>query len=383
MSSLSRRSFLGAATTFGLAARAAGAATAGTPAAPAGAPKFGAALPLTGAYALEGDEALRGVLLAIEQVNAQGGIGGKPIALAQADMPSQSAAAGAVNGLISGAHANILFGSGTSALSYPATAAAELAQTPFIELTAPADGIMTRGFKFLLRTGPTTNMTGNLAAATIQARFAGRRLGLLFNTGATGGAIAAAAIAALATAKVPVTLSAGYPEDAADLYEQTGRMMRAKVDVLLHAAGPDDVLAFFQAMKVLNWTPGTLIGCGPGYELRDTAQALGNPLEGTLVIAAPFYPGEAGRIASAYEARFAVKPRSAQSCTAYVGAKLVFDTLNAAGADPSKLLAMMRKLNLPFGALANGFGASFDNTGQNTASFVTLQRWRNGTLIPA
>lgn len=384
MPSFHRRSLLGAAAALSLAApgRAASAGGAQGPK-PAPAPRFGAALPLTGANALEGDEALRGIELAVDSVNAAGGVAGKPISLTPGDIPVQSAAANAVNGLISNMHANVLFGSGTSALSYPATAAAELAQVPFVELTAPADGIMARGFKFLLRTAPTTSMVGKLASGTIQARFSGRRLGLLFNTGATGGAIAAAVIAALKAAKLPIILAAGYPEDAVDLYDQAGRMMRAKVDVLLHAAGSDDTLALFQAMRSLNWRPASLIGCGNGYGLRDTELALGGELDGTLVIAPPFYPGPAGAVAAAYQARFGVPPRSAESCTAYVGAKLAFDALNSVGGDPAKLLAALRQVNLAPGILVNGFGAIFDTTGQNTASFVTLQRWKNSALIPA
>ncbi|MDE1907175.1 MAG: ABC transporter substrate-binding protein [Rhodospirillales bacterium] len=383
MHAFPRRKLLGTAAALSLAGQARAASPGGQSANATTAPQFGAALPLTGTYALEGDEALRGIQLAIDAVNANGGIAGKPVSFAQVDMQSQSTAAAAVNGLISGQQVNILLGSGTSALSYPASAAAEVAQLPFIELTAPADGIMTRGFKFLLRTCPTTSMAGTLAANTIKARFAGRNLGLLFNTGATGGAIAAAVISALNAAKLPITLAAGYPEDAVDLSDETGRMMRAKVDVLLHAAGPDDSLALFQAMRSLNWRPVSLIGCGDGYGLRDTHIALGGALDDTLVIAAPFFPGPAGQIADAYTARYAVPPRSAESCTAYVGAKLVFDTLNTIGADPTKLLPAMRKLNLAPGVLLNGFGAAFDATGQNTASFVTLQRWKNGALILA
>ena len=383
MQILRRRKLLGTAAALSLAGpgRAADPISVGN--SPVPTPQFGAALPLTGTYALEGDEALRGIQLAIDAVNEAGGIAGKPVALAQADMPAQPSASAAVNGLISGQHASILLGSGTSALSYPASAAAELAQVPFIELTASADGIMTRGFKYLLRTCPTTAMAGSLAASTIQSRFAGRNLGLLFNTGATGGAIAAAVISALNAAKLPVTLAADYPEDAVDLSGPAGRMMRAEVDVLLHAAGPDDTLALFQAMKELNWRPASLIGCADGYGLRDTQIALGAALNGTLVIAAPFFPGPAQQVAAAYAARYGVAPRSAESCTAYVGAKLVFDTLNTAGGDPAKLLAALHKLNLARGALLNGFGAAFDSTGQNTASFVTLQLWRDGALVLA
>lgn len=344
---------------------------------------FGAALPLTGIYALQGDEVLRGVQLAIDEVNASGGVAGNSITLAVGNMPAQGDAAATVNHLISDKNANILFGSGSSVLSYPATAAAELAQTPFIELTAPADGIVSRGFKFLLRTGPDSSMTGQLAAATVKTRYPKKRLGLLFNTGATAGALAGAALAALKSEGQEVTLSIAYPEDAADLSAQAGRMMRAGVEILLHAAGPDDTLALFQALQNLNWRPKALIGCGAGYGLRDTQRALGSALDGTLVIAAPFYPDRAALIAKAYESKYAVPPRSAESCTAYVGAKLVFETLSNVSGDPSKLLEALRRLSLPRGTLANGFGAAFDESGQNKASFVTLQTWRGGGLVPA
>ena len=344
---------------------------------------LGAALPLSGPYGLQGDEVLRGLQLAIGEVNAAGGVAGRVINLALENMAEQSDAVMAVGRLISTDDANILLGSGSSALSYPATAAAELAQVPFIELTAPADGIMNRGFKFLLRTGPDTSMIGELLAETVKTRFANRHLGLLFNTGATAGAIAASTITALKAETQPVSLSIAYPEDIADLLAQVGRMQRAGVEVLVHAAGPDDTLALFQAMQSLNWRPMVLIGCGEGYGLRDTRIALGSALDGTLVVAAPFYPGQAANIAKAYEARYGVPPRSAESCTAYVGAKLVLETLDAVQGDPSRLLSALRQLHLPRGALANGFGAAFDETGQNSASFVTLQRWQQGVLAPA
>lgn len=342
---------------------------------------FGVAMPLTGYDAVQGDEALRGIQLAVDEANQAQGVVGSPVALLTADMPAQPAAASVVNQLIA-ENASVLFGSGSSGLAYPATAAAELAQVPYIELTAPADGIVDRHFKFLLRICPDTSMIGQLAAQTVKARFSQQRLGFLFNTGATAGAIAAAAIAALEAEHIPITFQAAYPNHQADLYAQVGWMMRAGVDVLLHAAGPDDTLALFQAMQTQGWRPHGLIGCGSGYGLRDTQIALGAALEGTFVIAAPLYPGRAARVAQAYAAKYGVPPRSAESCTAYVGAKLVFDTLNANHGDPTQLLPALRGLDLKPGTLVNGFGVKFNTPGQNMASFVTLQRWQNGQLVP-
>jgi len=375
MRSLSRRWFLGAATLC-----LAGPARAATqPAKPK--PVVGAALPLTGDLSLVGDECWRGIQLAADAVNAAAGVAGAPVALVSADTAGQNQAGAAVNGLIGAQHSGLILGAGSSAFSYGASAAAELAQIPYIELDAPADGITARGFKFLLRIGPTTAMIAAVAASAIQARAAGQKIGFLFNTGATGGAIAAAALAALNAAKLPPYLAIGYPEDETDLYNTAGRLKRAGVTLLLHAAGPLDVLGLFEAMAEQDWRPQTLIGCGDGYALRESAAAIGPAFDGTLAIAAPGYRA-APAIADAYMARYGMKPRAPDSLTAYAGARLVLATLNQEGGDAAKCFAALGQMNLPRGALANGFGVAFDHTGQNTGSFVTLQRWRGQELMP-
>ena len=279
MSHFSRRALLA-----GAGLLAAGAARAAKPPAPPPGPLVvGAALPLSGDLSLIGDECLRGIQLAADAVDRAGGIAGKNVALATADAFAQSRAAAAVNGLISGLHAGLVLSAGASKLSYPGSAAAELAQVPFIELNAPAAGLTTRGFHYLLRTGPTTEMIGSLAVSSILSRFKGRKIGLLFNTGATGSAIAASVTAALKTANTPAQLAIGYPADVADLTDPVGRLQRAGAEIVLHAAGPSDALAFFLAMQNQGWKPAAVLGCGDGYALWETAAALGPAFDGTLV----------------------------------------------------------------------------------------------------
>lgn len=345
-------------------------------------PVIGAVLPLTGEFSLIGDECRRGIALAVDFINSAGGVAGAPIVLVTADTIDQSHAGAAVGGLINSSHAGLILSGGASSLCYPASAAAELAQTPFIELNAPADGITARGFRFLLRTGPTTGMIAALAVQTLQTRYAGRKTGILFNTGATGGAIAAATLAALTAAKTPPLLVIGYPEGGSDLFEPVGRLKRAGAELVLHASGPSDVLAFFAAMAEQSWRPAAVLGCGDGYGLRETAYALGAAFEGTSIIAAPNYPPAAADIKSAYLARFGMDPRAPDSLTAYVGAVLALSALNKLNGNTNKLLDTLRQTDIHQGDLPNGFGVQFDHTGQNTRSIVTLQRWRGGALIP-
>jgi branched-chain amino acid transport system substrate-binding protein len=375
---VSRRLLIAAAAGAPLAARAAGTTPPGAPAG-TGAPVAGVLLPETGPNAPIGDECLRGIQLAADDINLAGGIAGRPLLLVQADAPGQSGADGAVKALL-GQHVGFVLGSGVSAISYPASAAAELAQVPYLELTATADGILARGFKFLLRSCETTTMIAGVATAAMAAREAGKNFALLFNTGATSGAIAAAAIAAFKAQKIAPLLVIGYPEMVADLHEPVARMQRAKVDILLHAGGSDDVLLLFQAMQDTGWQPGAIFGCGDGYGNRETAFALGSAFDGVFAVGAPFYPARAAYLATAYQDRYGMAPRAAASLTAYVGAKLVFDVLNQAGGDATKLLDALRRCDIPAGSLANGFGVAFDKTGQNTRSFAVLQQWRGQVL---
>ncbi len=342
--------------------------------------KIGALFPLSGAGSLAGDEALRGVLLAVDAINQAGGIASQPLHLIAGDALDQYQAEQVARSMITEDSVSLLLGSGDSALAYPGSAAAELAQLPYIELNAPADGITGRNFKFLLRVCLTTSMLAATAIAAAAKIFPAKKIGLLFNTGATAGAIAAAALAQWQTVNITPLLSIGYPEDAADLHDPVSRLQRAGAQIILHAAGADDVLVFFQAMQDTGFKAAGVIGCGDGYGLRETAFALGPAFNGTYVSAAPFYPPAAAGIASAYLARFGISPRSADSLTAYVGAKLVFDQLAALGGNAGNLLDGLRKSNIAAGGLANGWGVSFDKTGQNTGSFATLQQWHNGAL---
>ncbi len=342
-------------------------------------PKIGALFPLSGPDALIGDEAFRGVQLAVDDINHAGGIAAQPVSLVPGDAMDQVRVGPVAAALISGNAVNLLLGTGVSNLAYAGSAAAELAQLPYVELSAPADGITGRNFKFLLRLCHTTSMLAQVAIAAMAKHFPNKKIGLLFNTGATAGAVAAAALAQWQAQKITPLLSIGYPEDTPDLHDPVSRLRRAGAEIVLHAAGPDDVLVFFQAMQDIGWKPAAVIGCGDGYGLRETAFALGGAFSGTYVSAAPCYPPAAG-VAAAYQARFGTLPRAADSLTAYAGAKLVFDLLASLNGDTGKLLDALRKTTLNAGALANGWGVAFDKFGQNTRAFATLQQWQGGVL---
>lgn len=385
MSRISRRALLsGVALAAGKRAGHAASATAKPHPAPV---TVGALFPETGRLSLPGDEAFRGVELAVETARLSAPANGKPIRLIRASASTQAEAAQVIHRLAATDHASLVLGTCSSTLSFAASAAAELANIPYVELDAPADAITRRGFKTLARTGLTTADLAGRAARAVSGLLApayGRRpqalrLALLFDVGASDGAFAAAMIAACAKAKLPLLLEIGYASGTMDLSGPVSRMKRAKVDVVIHAGTPDDVPLFYEAMTIAAWRPRMVIGAGSGYGLAGTGFAVGPAIEGTMVVGPPLYEasGESAMVAAMYRRRYAASPRSAASLAAYVGAILAFEALIAGQPMPQSL----QKRNLPHGALANGWGVKFSPTGQNERSFATLQQWRGGRLI--
>lgn len=344
---------------------------------------IGAIFPESGPQSLIGNEAWRGVDLAVEVARPTFETGIRILRgdatradTAIKDMIKQAGKPDAIS---------VILGSQSSTDSFVATAAAELAGIPYVELDAPAGGITKRDFKMLIRTGTTTE---DFAAATESAitglLMPGWRMGterlrlaLLFDIGATNGSFAGAMLDACKRAGLPVILSMAYGTDTMDLSEEIGRMQRAKIDLLIHAGHTEHVLLLYEGLRAAAWRPRMIIGAGPGYGMSPVGYALGGTLDNTLVVGNPLYGPAAAAIEAAYRQRYAGPPRGAASLTTHVGAALTLDALHSGKPVLKALAASHRKSGL----LANGWGVDFDSNGQNRASFVTLQQWRNGTLV--
>lgn len=347
----------------------------------------GALFPDAGPLSLPGSESFRGVFLALAAARREAPEGAKQIRLVRAEAIDTDSATKAAQRLIKHDHADLILGTCSSTLSFAASAAAELANIPYIELDAPADDITTRGFKTLARIGLTTTDLAKAATAALaehvvpdlKRHHRPLKLGLLFDAGATDGAFAAAMAASCNAAKLPIAMTNGYAVDTVNLVEHAERMMRAGINVVVHAANPDGAVQFFEAISGLAWRPRAVIGAGTGYTLSSTGFLLGPALDGTLVVGAPDYQqdGPSAVVAKLYREHFAAPPRSAASLTTYAGALPVFTALMAGRQLPASLEAAKH----PPVTLANGWGLDLNAQGQNTASFASLRQWRGGRLI--
>jgi ABC-type branched-chain amino acid transport systems, periplasmic component len=118
---------------------------------------IGISLPLTGDFAQPGGEARRGYEIWRDMVNAKGGILGRPVELKITDdASSQDTVVADYTKLITQDKVDLLLGTFSSLLNYPASAVAEKNGMVFVEPAGGAPDMFTRNFTHLFYAQPAT-----------------------------------------------------------------------------------------------------------------------------------------------------------------------------------------------------------------------------------
>ncbi|MBP0445202.1 ABC transporter substrate-binding protein [Roseomonas sp. SSH11] len=358
--------------------------------------RFGALYPLSGALALLGDESYRGLEMAVEERNAAGGLLGRPIRLIRADANDQAAAVNEARRLMGQERVSVLFGTYGSTLSFAATQVSEAQGIPFFELGAIADSITERGFRNLYRTCPRASDFARVSAEAVAEILPGLlgipratlRVAILHEDGLYGTSVAEFQAARLREANIQLVEGVAYPTRTADLGPAVQRLREASADVLLHTAGQNDVVLLFRTLREAGWRPRMIMGSGAGYSLTDTARTLGRAMDGVMnvdftqyAIAERLAPGNAA-FAEAYKRRYGSDPRSGHSLANHFGARIAFDAIQrAGGTEKDRLRAAVLATTLPEGDSPTGWGAAFDERGQNMRARPWLAQWQDGRLV--
>ncbi len=356
----------------------------------------GALFPLTGTAAVIGDESFRGLALATDRLNTGGGLLGRTVTLKRMDAPDAGHAADAVKALVGGAKVSAIFGSGVTSIALAASEAAGLAGVPYFELTATGAAVTGRAIPAVYRSCPQADVFGTLSVTGVAEVLAplwrrspsSLRLAVVASSDTLGQAVAAAQEAACKRRGLTPAQTLSYTGDTVDFTPLLRPLKAAGIEVLLHTGGADDVVLLYRAMQQAGWRPRMVIGSGPAYSMGDTRQAVGAVMDGTMAADFPPYavsekeaPG-AVAVAAAYRTQYGADPRSGLSLAAYVGAGFFFAAIaRAGGTDGTKLHAAVLASDVPYRTTANGWGASFDASGQNRRASALLMQWQGGHAV--
>ena len=358
--------------------------------------RLGALYPFSGGLALLGDESYRGFELAVEKRNAEGGLQGKKIVIFKADAVDAAQAVGAARKLTSVENVQAIFGSYASSISFAATQVSELAGVPYFELGAVSDPITERGYKYVFRSNPTAkafadrtvDVINEIIAPGLKVKSQDLRIAIIHEDALYGTTVAKYQTEAAKKAGLNIVETLPYSAKAVDLSSLILRLKGAKVDVVLQTSYQNDTVLFFRQMKEASFAPKAVIGAGGGYSLQETINAVGpDNMHGVFNIDFTQYlTNEAGApgikaFVEAYKKKYGSDPRSGHSLANFSGANIFFDAIHRAGSlDKDKIRAAVLSTDVPVGTTPTGWGAKFDQNGQNTRGMASVMQWLDGKL---
>jgi branched-chain amino acid transport system substrate-binding protein len=361
----------------------------------------GAIYPLSGSQGPGGVDEHRGVLLAADLVNADGGIDGRPLEVRSIDVAGADAAPAAVEAL-QAEGIDIVLGSYGSTISAPASVAAASRHMLFWETGAV--GTLPMGAdtgRHTCRVPPTGGTLGRNAIAFTADELApglGREPGSLryavsFVDDVYGRSVADGAKAELAARGLDLVGSVGYDLATFDADAVAARIAKLRPDVLFVSAYLDDAVAMRQALVRHHVPLLASIGTSSSYCMPAFGVTLGTDAVGLFASDKPtanaIDPAGLSPEAAALLSRANGAYRDAygqdMSAAALAGFSaswaLFHDVMPAAGAlGPDAIARAALAEDLPRGSLPNGSGLRFGapgapGAGDNLAAASVIWEW--------
>ena len=345
--------------------------------------RIGAVYPLSGAQGPGGVDEFDGARLAVQLVNADGGVGGRPIELVPVDTPGGDAAPGAIAQLDEDG-VRLVLGSYGSTISEPAAEAAARRDMLFWETGAVGEMTGRGAGHLVFRIAPSGAILGRNAMAFVADEYApvlhvdpsGLRYAVTFVDDAYGRAVAKGALDELHSRGYDVVGTFGYDPRAVDMAAFVHRLARSHPDVVFASAYLDDAIEMRREMVRQGLDVKVGIGTSSSYCMPAFGSTLGKEAVGLFASDKPASDainaqgltpdGRAllERASAAYAERFG-RSMSAPALAGFSGAwALLHDVLaSAVRPTPAAIASAANAIDLPLGSLPNGSGLRFGRTG--------------------
>ena len=358
--------------------------------------KIGAVNPYSGPLALYGNEVTRGYELAVDQVNATGGLMGRKIELIRGDAGTAQQGIATVEQLVTKDKVDLLVGTYISGISLTASDAALRYNKLYWETNAVAQILTDRGLPNFIRSGPdggafavtSVATVRNLIAPALKKEMKDLKVWIEHEDSIYGTSIAQGQKRMLEAFGTKVVGVGAHSARTIDLTDTVLRAKQADPDILIQTGYVPDGNLLMRTARDQGFKPAAMLWVGTG-DTPETLQALSAAsLDGVLVVGYPrnditdtFGPGNKAYLA-AYRAKYKADPIAPQGMAAYSGMQILFEAVKAAGSvDMEKVRAAAAKMDKPDNTYASGFGAKFDKNFQNVRAQFTTSQWQAGKMV--
>jgi branched-chain amino acid transport system substrate-binding protein len=345
--------------------------------------RVGAVYPLSGTQGMGGIDEYQGVQVAAELVNAEGGVGGRPVVLDEIDVPEADAAPGAIAALADRG-VDLVLGSYGSTISSPAAAAAVGRGSLFWEtgavgkLAGPGEGDL------VFRVAPTGGLLGRGAIRFVADQLAPRlrrpakslRFAVAAVDDAYGHAVADGARAELRERGLRPVADVAYDPRRYDPAKVVAKIAAARPDVLFVVAYLEDGVALRREQVRQHLPLLASIGTSSSYCMPEFGALLGRDAVGLFASDKPDTHGinpsglapDARALLERADAAYQKAnghSMSAAALAGFSGAWALFRHVlpEAASLAPADVATAARRARVPAGGLPNGSGLQFAPSG--------------------
>lgn len=348
---------------------------------PAGPIRIGIVAPISGSLARFGQAHLQGYDIALQEINAGGGVLGRPLKLIfEDDGSTPQAAAAAVEKLATEDQIPLIVGAYSSSATLLAAGMAERHQIPLIIPTAAADEITRQGYRWIFRIAAPSQVYTETILDFMEQVHSPERLAIVFENTGFGTSVAEAAESQARARDVNVVAYRAYqtcPEPcreggSADFSHLLEEVKAAQPDAVLFVSYLDDAVALMKQSRTVDFNPPMFTAAGAGFGLPDFPQLAGTAAEYTISVTQwtpdAQWPGVAD-FARRFEKKYGYPPQY-HSAEAYTALHVAADALRRAGApNRREVRDALRSTDL-----ATVFGTiRFDERGQNHHPMLVTQ----------
>lgn len=360
--------------------------------------KIGVVYPLSGPFASFGISDKQAIELAVEDINAQGGVhslGGAKIQVIFADSQGDpKTTMTATERLITQDHVVALIGSILSSTTATMAPVCERYKTPMVNGGSTSITLTQHGWKYFFRTTPDDGLycKGTLDFLRDLTKKTGvkvERIGLMYeNTlfGTTAGDVWKKLIP-----EYGWKLVANIPYDAksVDLSSEITKLKNANPDVVFLASYAQDAILITKTRKELNFNPKAVIFLDGGQALKAYLNAvgdLGNYLFGEARWAPDINKPLAQKVNAEFKAKYG-RDMDGHNSRAYTAAWALYYAIEGAGSlDKEEIRNALAYLYVPANDIIMAWkGIKFDESGQNILGgphIVQIQDQTYRTVYP-
>jgi branched-chain amino acid transport system substrate-binding protein len=362
--------------------------------------KIGAPQPMTGPDAPFGDRFKKAYTMAVEEINAAGGVNLKKLEIVVEDHQAKNARAATVaERLITRAQVLVMTGGRASGQAVEIASVCQRLETPYLVDHPSADILTAKGSEWVFRNNPPGSIypqAFNRFITEVEGAMP-KSAAVIHDDTAFGKTVASSAMAFLRSKGVPIVADEAYPVNTPDFRPLMTKVKATNPDYfLMVAVSTTDAVLLTRHAKESGIRPRAFVGFGGGFGIADFPKQLG-PLAQNVFSSAAWSgnPNDA-EVRAFYEKfnkRYGFYPEELE-VEGYAAIYIVADALKRAkltgnlardrdavrqallGTDMTTIFGRVK-----FGSYTGPLGDAYTNQNVHSPEHSVLAQWKDGKLL--